>query len=46
VEKFRLETSGWGTFRLRAEVIMKNGRKQDLRHELELHYPDGKPFPA
>jgi transcription initiation factor IIF auxiliary subunit len=44
-QKFRLETAGWGTFCVRAHVIMKSGDKLDLSHELELHYPDGKPSP-
>jgi transcription initiation factor IIF auxiliary subunit len=40
--KFRLETGGWGTFLIRARVEMKDGSSIRLRHELELHYPDGK----
>jgi transcription initiation factor IIF auxiliary subunit len=42
-EKFKLETAGWGTFRVVADVVMKDGRKAKLQHELELRYPDGKP---
>jgi len=45
-EKFRLETAGWGTFRVRAEVVMKDGSTEKLQHELELHYPDGTPAQA
>jgi len=39
--KFKLETAGWGTFLVKAEVLMKDGTTQQLEHELELHYPDG-----
>lgn len=37
---FRLETSGWGTFLLRAELSLQGGRTQALRHTLTLEYPD------
>lgn len=37
---FRLETSGWGTFLLRAEVRFENGETAPLRHDLELEYPE------
>jgi len=37
---FRLETSGWGTFLLRAEVALKDGSTRALRHSLVLEYPD------
>ncbi len=40
-DKFRLKTAGWGTFRVRAEVLMLDGKKRILLHELELNYPDG-----
>lgn len=40
-EKFRLNTAGWGTFRIRADVIMNDETSAKLYHELELHYPDG-----
>lgn len=40
--KFRLETSGWGVFTIRAKVMLKNGQENHLTHELELRYPDGK----
>jgi transcription initiation factor IIF auxiliary subunit len=42
-EKFRLETGGWGTFRVRAEVVMKGGAKAALSHDLKLQYPGGRP---
>lgn len=45
-EKFRLETAGWGTFRVRAEVVTKSGETVKLQHELELHYPGGESAPA
>jgi pYEATS domain-containing protein involved in immunity/TIR domain-containing protein len=38
--KFRLKTSGWGTFLLRAQVQGINGSIVTLRHQLELRYPD------
>jgi hypothetical protein len=37
---FRLETSGWGTFTLRAEVHCVDGSEQTLRQPLLLFYPD------
>ncbi len=37
---FRLETSGWGTFTLRAEVNCVDGTDQTLRQPLKLLYPD------
>ena len=39
--KFRLETGGWGVFQIVARVQMKNGQQTKLRHQLELHYPEG-----
>ena len=41
--KFALETSGWGTFRIRATVTMSDGTVKKLSHELELTYPDDSP---
>ena len=38
---FRIDASGWGGFVIKADVHMKDGSKKQLRHELELHYPDG-----
>jgi len=43
--KFKLKTAGWGTFRIRADVVMSNGSTIKLQHELELNYPDGTPSP-
>ena len=39
---FRLETGGWGVFPIVARVEMKDGTHRELRHVLQLHYPDGK----
>jgi hypothetical protein len=38
--KFRLNSAGWGEFTIRAQVVMKDGEKKNLRHHLELMYPD------
>lgn len=43
---FRLDTSGWGTFTIRAKAIYKNGREETLQHDLVLAYPDGTPTTA
>jgi hypothetical protein len=37
---FRLETSGWGTFTLRAEVHGVDGSSETVRQPLRLFYPD------
>jgi transcription initiation factor IIF auxiliary subunit len=37
---FRLVTAGWGTFLLRAEVVLANGEKLLLQHNLRLDYPE------
>ena len=37
---FRLETKGWGAFRLRAQLHERNGKTRDLSKMLELPYPD------
>ena len=37
---FRLSTSGWGTFLMKAELRLKGGATQRLTHQLELFYPD------
>jgi hypothetical protein len=37
---FRLDASGWGTFLLRAEVVLKDGEKRPLRRNLKLEYPE------
>jgi hypothetical protein len=39
-EGFRLSTSGWGTFAIKAELIMKSGRTEIITHELQLTYPN------
>ena len=44
-DKFLLKTAGWGTFRLRADVIMASGETVRLHHDLQLYYPDQKPPP-
>jgi TIR domain/YEATS family len=36
---FQLNTAGWGTFLLRAELHLKNGDKLPLRRNLRLAYP-------
>jgi transcription initiation factor IIF auxiliary subunit len=41
--KFGLTTGGWGVFTIVAKVQFKNGDQQTLRHQLQLHYPDGGP---
>jgi transcription initiation factor IIF auxiliary subunit len=38
---FRLEAAGWGEFEIRAEVVLQDGAKQILKHDLELRYEDG-----
>jgi transcription initiation factor IIF auxiliary subunit len=39
--KFRLETGGWGAFRIIARVQTRDGKQTKLHHHLKLHYPDG-----
>ena len=41
-EKFRIETGGWGVFTIGARVQTKDNSSIRLRHELCLHYPDGR----
>lgn len=41
--RFLLETSGWGTFVLRAELHLAAGGTLTLRHNLQLEYPDEAP---
>ena len=38
--KFRLETGGWGVFRIYARVFLKNDHEINLEHDVELEYPD------
>lgn len=40
---FRLDSSGWGTFLLKAELHKKQGDPQVVSHMLELAYPDDDP---
>jgi prokaryotic YEATS domain len=42
--KFRLGTSGWGVFTIRAKVVKKDGEQIALSHDLVLKYtcPRGK----
>jgi len=44
--KFRLETSGWGTFTIRARAVHSDGRETLLQHDLVLLYPNGTPTVA
>lgn len=37
--KFRLDSSGWGEFTVRAVVVNKDGEKKNLRRWLRLEYP-------
>ena len=37
---FRLDTSGWGTFLLRAELHLSDGSTTTIKHMLELTEPD------
>lgn len=39
---FRLNTGGWGTFKVRAKAVLKDGQEVPLAHDLKLHYPSGK----
>lgn len=38
--KFKLKCGGWGTFRIMAKVVNKDGSNLKLSHELELQYPE------
>ena len=38
---FRLETEGWGTFTIFAQLHLKDDSLISLQHELYLEYPDG-----
>ena len=44
--KFRLDTSGWGTFTIHAKAKYKDGREIVLDHDLDLRYPNGIPTTA
>lgn len=39
-DKFRLESSGWGTFTIYARITFKDKTVLDLEHELDLTYPE------
>jgi prokaryotic YEATS domain/TIR domain len=39
-EKFRLETTGWGEFEIRAEIRRRTGRPLKRAHKLVLDYPE------
>jgi len=39
--KFRLDTSGWGTFKIHAKAVHRDGHETALEHDLVLLYPDG-----
>jgi transcription initiation factor IIF auxiliary subunit len=39
--RFRMETEGWGVFRLYARVHLKDDTELSLQHDLVLNYPDG-----
>jgi hypothetical protein len=38
-DKFRLQTAGWGIFLLRAEIVLADGDRELLKHNLRLEYP-------
>lgn len=44
--KFKLTTSGWGTFTLRADLVFKDGHTTELTHELELERPADEDAPV
>jgi transcription initiation factor IIF auxiliary subunit len=44
--KFRLDTSGWGTFTIHAKAVHQDGSEETLQHDLVLAYPDGTPTAA
>lgn len=44
--KFRLQSSGWGTFTIYALIVGNDGRKTKVTHDLELYYPEGNPSEA
>ena len=39
--RFMLKTAGWGTFRLRAEIDLRDGTTATASRNLTLEYPDG-----
>ena len=40
---FRLDTFGWGTFTIHANIAHDDGHETTLNHDLVLLYPDGNP---
>jgi len=40
---FRLDTTGWGTFKLHVKAVHKDGSETSLEHQLVLLYPEGMP---
>jgi len=43
--RFRIERVGWGSFQIRAELQLADGRKESLSHWLQLSYPQEHPAP-
>jgi len=41
-DKFKLESSGWGEFKIGVEVLYKKGKTKRLEHYLKLDYPETK----
>jgi hypothetical protein len=39
-ENFSIERTGWGAFEIRAEVQLNDGTAKELRHMLDLEYPE------
>ena len=39
--KFKLETAGWGTFKIYVQIKFKDGTVLELEHDLELYKPAG-----
>jgi TIR domain/YEATS family len=44
--RFALSGTAWGSFEMRARVLMRSGRSMQLEHELELFYPAQAEAPA
>jgi len=40
--KFRLETGGWGNFRIFAKIVRKDQSEEKTHCDLELRYQDGR----
>ncbi len=39
---FRLQSAGWGCFTIYAKLFFKDGKTENLEHQLKLYYPDGR----